>query len=709
MRLLADSRLLTLSGTGGVGKTRMALQVGAELGEEYRDGVWLVELAALTDPGLVIDSLASVLGVKEESGQSLLNTVSDYLVRKSTLLIMDNCEHVVDVCAELVDALVRTCPELRVLTTSREVLGIAGETVWQVPPLSLPDIQESATTESLTQYEATNLFIDRAMAVNSRFTVADDNAPAIAQICQRLDGIPLAIELAAARVRVLSVEQIADRLTDRFSLLTSGNRAALPRHQTLRAAVEWSFDLLSEPEATLFNRLSVFSGGLTLEAAEEVGAGGMVEKQQVLDLLSQLVDKSLVLVNQDTDHSARYGMLETLRQYGQERLSEGGYRETTQERHASYFLDFAHAAEPELIGQHEAEWLNRLDSEHDNLRAALGWCVQNDMQEMELGLAGAIWRFWLVRGYLEEGRRWLEGALSKSVDAPPESRANALNGAAGLAWHQGDFRRAQEHLEEALEIRRESDDTKGIAVLLDNLGAVAHSQGNFERASELREECLTIRRKLGDRRGIADSLNNLGFMAREQLDFDKATKLVQEALTLYRELRDGGGIARALLCLGDVLLSHDAGQAKELVTESLQLFRAISDRWGIAQALNSLGTIYLAQCDVPQATERLIESLDMSHKMGDKLTVASCLEGIARAANTQDEPLRAARLIGAAESLRKAIGGPVYPYDQAENEKNASAASASLGRAEYLEAWTAGQAMTLEEVVDYASYLVVSN
>ncbi|MDP6514313.1 MAG: tetratricopeptide repeat protein [SAR202 cluster bacterium] len=707
--LLAKTRVMTLLGTGGVGKTRLSLQVGAELGEEYRDGVWLVELAALTDPGLVVDSLASVLGVQEESGRSLVDTVSDYLIRKQALLILDNCEHVVDACAELVDVLVKTCPELGVLATSREVLGIAGETVWQVPSLVLPDIQESVTAESLALCEATNLFVDRAMAANPRFAVSDVNASAIAQICQRLDGIPLAIELAAARVRALSVEQIADRLADRFNLLVTGNKTALPRHQTLRAAVEWSFDLLAEPETALFNRLSVFSGGLTLEGAEEVGAGGAIEKSQVLELLAQLVDKSLVLVDQDIDHSVRYTMLETLRQYGQENLLSDGDRESARKRHASHFLDFAKMAEPELRRQNEADWLNRLDKDHDNLRAALTWTVEHEAPEMEIGLAGAIWRFWLVRGFLEEGRRWMEGALSRNVDALPDVRANALNGAAGLAWHQGDFRHAQKYLEEALEIRRDSQDAKTIAILLDNLGAVVYSQGDFLRATELREECLMIRRTLGDTRGIADSLNNLGFMAREQLEFESATALLRESLTLYRELKDQGGIARALLCLSEVELSRDARLAMELIAESLELFETIPDRWGIAQALNSQAMTFLALGDISQATGRLIECLDMSTKMGDKLTVASTLEGMAKVANAENDAYRAARLIGGAESLRTVIGGPLYPYDRLEIERNTAAAKTRLGQAAYLEAWTAGQSMAMEDVVAYASNLSVSD
>ncbi|MBI3660493.1 AAA family ATPase [Candidatus Acetothermia bacterium] len=404
-------RLVTLTGVGGCGKTRLGLQIASQLLKEYADGAWWVELASLADPNLVVQAIASALGVKEQPGRPLLATVTDYLHSKQLLLILDNCEHLIEACAQVVQELLKACPKLQILVTSREPLGILGETVWQVPTLSVPDTPSLPSVgpelvSALQDYESVNLFVERAKANESKFRLSSENAQATAQVCYQLDGIPLAIELAAAWVRALSVEQIASRLGDRFHLLIGGNRAALPRHQTLRATMDWSYQLLSEKEQTLLRQLSIFAGGWTLEAAEAVCADELIQSQEVMELLTHLVDKSLVLVEKQGE-VLRYKLLETVRQYGAEKLREAGETECVQSQHLDFFLKLAEQAEPELVGPKQKEWLDTIEQEHDNLRKAIAWGLENNTVEKSLRLVTALAQFWLVRGYWAEGYKVL--------------------------------------------------------------------------------------------------------------------------------------------------------------------------------------------------------------------------------------------------------------------------------------------------------------
>lgn len=663
-QLLFRSRLLTLTGPGGCGKTRLALEVAQDLLEEYPEGVWLVELAALEDPARVPQAVASALGVREEPGRSLTETLLDYLQSKQLLLVLDNCEHLIKACAHLVEILLQSCSKLRVLVTSREVLNIPGEQIWGVPPLSLSDPQHLPRLEELMQYEAIRLFTERAQSRKSDFALTDQNAPVVVQICQRLDGLPLAIELAAARVRVLSVEQIATRLNDRFRILTGGSRIALPRHQTLRATVDWSYDLLGESERMLLNRLSVFAGGFTLEAAEAVGVKEDVKADEVLGLLSRLVDRSLVMVEGNGDGSRRYRLLDTLRQYGRERLAVSGDAEKAQCRHATYFMTLAEKTEPKLKGAEQAVWLDRLEMEHDNLRIALRWARETGDAEVGLRLVGALWWFWHVRGYYTEGQEWLVDILALAkASGYTAVRAKALNGAGVLAYQQGDHKAARHFWEEGLAIWQELDDKEGVAKLLNSLASIALAQGDLATARSLMEESLAAWRELGDKPGIAALLNNLGLVALEQNDYAAAHSFYEEGLALKRGLGDWRGVANSLHGLGDVAF---------------------------------------AQSDYATARSRYEESLEAARKLGDKQAIAHLLEAFVFLATVQGQPECALQLAGAAAALREAIGAPLRLPGQTRLERYLETAQQALGGEASAKALTKGRAMTVEQAIEYA-------
>jgi predicted ATPase/class 3 adenylate cyclase len=699
--LLKQTRLLTLTGSGGCGKTRLALQVAADLLEEYPDGVWFVDLSVLADPTLVPSTVAATLGIHEESGRSALTTLAEALKPRTLLLILDNCEHLVGACAQLAETLLRACPNLRILATSREALGIAGEATWRVPSLSLPQPHELAQTDSLariTQYEAIRLFIERAEAASSEFRVTPQNIRAIVQICQRLDGIPLAIELAAARVKALSVEQIASRLDDRFRLLTGGSRTALPRQQTLRAMMDWSYELLNERERTLFRRLSAFAGGFTLEAAEAICADAQIPSSEILDLLTNLVSKSLVVFR---DEEARYRLLETVRQYARDKLLETGEAAWVRDRHRDWFLAFAERAERALQGPEQALWLKRLETEHDNLRAALEWSSMTP--EIGLRLASVLWPFWYLRGYVSEGREWLKQFLEKAVGAPSPLRAKALYGASMLARAQDDYAQATALLEESLALYRAAKDYQGIALALGNLGIIAFARGDYARATRLLEESLDHSRKAGDKVSIASALSELGNVAMYQGDLTRAERLLEEGLALSRAAQDDQGIALALRRLGAVLFQKgEHTKAKALLQESLELYRSLGAVPGLASVLNSLGMVALSEGDLQRAGTLLRESLVQYRDVGDKWHIALCLDRLARVAAAQGAWERTARLLGAEEALRQTIGAPLPPSEHHGREQTLQLAHEHLGEELFAAAWADGYAMKLEDAIAYA-------
>jgi non-specific serine/threonine protein kinase len=703
--LLAGHRLVTLTGEGGSGKTRLALAVADELLEEYPDGVWLVELAALSDPTLVVQAVAQALGVREEPGRPLLATLSDYLREKALLLLLDNCEHLVAACAELASGLLRACSKLSILATSREGLAVGGEERWRVPMLTVPGAGRQVTLEQLPSYEAVRLLVERGLASRAGFGMTAQNAWAVEQVCRRLDGLPLALELAAARLATLSIEQVAQRLDDRFRLLTGGSRSALPHQQTLRATLDWSHALLSDLEPVLFRRLSVFAGGWTLEAAEAVCAGEGIEQEDVLDLLSRLVQRSLVRV-EEGDGEPRYLLLETVRAYSREHLAASGEEATTRSRHLDWCVALAEEAEPRLRGPDQGVWLDRLEREHDNLRVALGWARESGDVELGLRLAGAVRRFWEVRGYVSEGWGWFEALLPGADATPAAARASALHGAGTLARDQGDYDRAAALHEEGLALRRALGDKLGIAASLNNLGGVAYYQGDYGRAAALMEESLALKRELGDTWGIANSLGNLGVVAYYQGDYGRAATLYEEALALQREVGDTWGIANSLGNLGDVAARQgDHGRAATLYEEALALGRELGVTRGSASLLYYLGVVTYRQGEYGRAAALLTEGLLLSRDL-DARNLRALVEAIAWVAAARGQALRAARLAGGAEALWESLGVRVPPDEQADHEADHEQAvqvmRAALGEEAFATAWAEGRALSLDQAMALA-------
>lgn len=636
-RLLAETHLLTVTGAGGSGKTRLSLEVAASLLDEFPDGVWLVECAPQADPTLVPQVLAATLGVREEAGRPLLETLVDLLRPKRVLLLFDNCEHLIDACARLTDALLRGCPEVKILSTSREILGLTGEVAYPVPPLSLPDARHLPPLVHLTEYEAIRLFLDRAVAVKPDFTLTEATAPAVAQICQRLDGIPLAIELAAARARSLSVHQITAHLDERFRLLTGGSRTALARHQTLRGLIDWSYDLLSEAERELLRRVSVFVGGWTLEGAAALCAGDGIDRFDIVDLLGRLMDKSLCLTD-DQGSDPRYRLLETIRQYGLQKLMETPEGEVVRARHRDFYLGFAEDAESRLQGPAQVEWLTRLEADHDNLRAALRWSLDRADTEPALRLGSALSLFWDTHGYVREGREWLDELLARAREQPTSvvttvgrrALAKVLDGAARMRARWSEFPPATDLLTQGLAVWRELGDKHGIAEALNNLAAGATQSGDRARAKVLVAESLALFRELSDKRGTAHALNNLAEILNADGDLVSARVLFEESVPLFEAVEDQRGLSHALDNLGGILTTQgDYGSAEILYRKSLRLAEELGDKHAVATALRSLGGVAHYQRDHARARSYYEDSVARFREMNDGFCLAKSLIGFA--------------------------------------------------------------------------------
>ncbi|HYN88546.1 MAG TPA: tetratricopeptide repeat protein [Ardenticatenaceae bacterium] len=747
-RLIETTRLLTLTGAGGCGKSRLALRVAQDLLQEYPDGVWWVELAALSDPQLAPNVVASTLDVRERPGHSLVDTLSEFLTPRHVLLILDNCEHLVAACADLAERLLQDCPRLHILATSREPLGIAGEKIWLVPSLATPDAQHSLPFKELKQFEAVQLFNDRAKNALRTFELNEQNAAAVASVCHRLDGIPLAIEMAAARTTMLPVTQIAERLDDVFSLLAPGSRTVLPRHRTLRATLDWSYHLLSAQEQALLRHLSVFAGGFSLDAVEALFAESTSERSDVLDLLSRLVEKSLVVVMQrEEGQAARYRLLDTVRQYAASKLDEAGEMERALDRHLNFFLHLAEQAKTALNGPGQGIWLARLEREHDNLRVALQRAKKQGALDRGVRMAGALWRFWYVRGYLIEGRRWLESMLevylSEASNPGDGSLAFALYGAAGLAWGQGDHSQAELWAEKALELSRELGDKGGIggalnvlgllalnrwqlahaaalleeklaiarelddrweaAVALHNLASVAQGVGDYERANALQAESLAIKHELGNTAAIALSLTKLAEIACLQGDYERAANLCGESLPLHSETGGRPGTAHPLTRLAEVARAQgNYERATALHEECLVIYRDLGDTKGAGSALGKLGSVARAERDYDKAGRLYGESLTLLKRGIAPMEVAEYLLGLAVVASEQGQSVHAARFFGAAASVHEGRHLPVMPVDRAAYDRAEAATRAQLGAVKFQAAWAEGEAMSLDQVVALA-------
>ena len=697
-QLLKETRLLTLTGSGGCGKSRLALQVAADILDAFAEGIWLVDLAERRQPELVEQAAAAAFGMREEPGRTLTAALLDYLRDKTLLLLLDNCEHLRIACAQLAEAILETCPKVRFLITSREAMGLTSEVVWLVPSLSHPDTGLLSDTERLSGYEAVRLFVARAGFHQPGFTLTPANAAAVAQICTRLEGIPFAIELAAARLNMLTVEQIA-AFNDYIRLLKSGSRTAPTRQQTLLATIEWSYDLLEEREKALLRHLCVFAGGWTPEAAEKVCTDEGIDAPDVSGLLSQLVGASLVLAEEPED-TPRFRMLETVRQYASNRLEALGETEATRDRHLAYFLTLAEQAEPELTGPDQVAWLDRLEREHDNLRAAL---TRASEAETRLRLAGALWRFWYVRGHIGEGRVWLENALAGSSGASDLVRAKALNGAGALAMIQTDYTAARKRFEESLTLRRQSGDIRGMADTLNNLGTLTRSLGDLEAARAYYAESLTLRKQTGDRQRIAGSLSNLGMIARDQSDFILAQSYHAESLEIRRALNDTAGVATALLNMG--VVNSDQGEytiARSYFEQSLDLLRMSGNKWLKAVLLYNLGEVAFKQGDMISARQLLEESLTLGQELGDRENIARVLVSIAVMAADQSDYQRTARLLGIEEGLRASTGARLEPTISTDYDRSVAVARSALGQEAFAEAWAEGKAMAIEQAILYA-------
>jgi predicted ATPase/DNA-binding SARP family transcriptional activator/DNA-binding CsgD family transcriptional regulator len=701
-RKLAMTRLLTLTGAGGSGKTRLALEVARDLVGAYLDGVWLVELAPLSKDELVPRAVADVLAVPERPQEPLSDTLSDVLRDREMLLVLDNCEHLVEATARLVDVLLDSCAGLRVLATSREALGVEGEIKWPVPPLSVPERGHAPSLEELEGYESIRLFVERARGHDPSFSLDPQKARVATDICRTLEGIPLAIELAAARAGTLSLERISQRLEGSIELLTHGSRTASARQRTLRGTLDWSHDLLSEPEKVLFRRLSVFAGRSTLEALEVVACGKGVRQNEVMDLLSGLVEKSLVVARVSELGGVRYRLLEPIRQYALEKLDESGEADDIKRSHTQYFLALTERAEPELVGPREEEWLDRIEEELDNFRAALSWALERGDTEFGLRLAGALRLFWLKRRHAGEGRRWLEEALAREGGTSTMALVKALGAISHVALWQGDLDRAKGASEAGLRLSAEAGVGGGhdVALFTWMLAVVSSKRGDPEQATKLAEESLALSRQANDAEFVGSSLLVLGWSSDDRGDHERAEKFYEEGVVLSRESGSTGLLSISLDNLGWAFLTQgDPERAKELFEEAVTLVREVGDT---ADPLLSLGWVALLGGDLQQAKALYKESLTLCRELGAKAGAADSLEWLACVSGAEGEARRAARLFGAAEALREALDIRMSPDERTLEEPYLLAARSQLDGGTWEELWEEGRAISMEAAIEYA-------
>ena len=744
-RLLRGTRLLTLTGPGGCGKSRLSLEVAAGEIEQHADGVWLVELASLSDSDLVPQAIARSLGIREMPAQPLINTLTAWFRNRDLLLILDNCEHLIDACAALVELLLRAAPSLTILATSREPLRIDGETTWLVPSLSLPDPAAVDSTAELMAYESVQLFVDRAGRVLPGFSLRDDDARPVAVLCYRLDGIPLAIELAASRVRAMPVAQIVARLDDRFQLLSGGIRTALSRQQTLRATLDWSYNLLNEREQVLFSRLSVFSGGFDLQAVEDICAAPPLEQGEILHLLMLLVDRSLVVASSEQG-TGRYTLLETMREYGRERLKEHGEAAATAGAHASYYAALARQAADRIRGADQRIWLGRLERDHDNLRQALDWYesqAEEVASEEVLLLAGDLYWFWHLHGHYSEGRNRLSRLLDVQRPAPSRGFGTALTGAGAMYLVIGEYAQAHAYLNDSIAVWRELGDLDGLTSALSWSGWIELFLGSIAVARERHTEALDLATRIGDDWEIAKATMGLGFDATEADEHEEAFRYFERALEIFQSTNDYWGTTTALQQLAN--LTYRTGNfrmARQRALEVLALERAEGDRWLEIQSQSLLGEISRAEQDYEAAAEsveislamaaelghvamrawtlrdagyialatgdlhsaigHLLESLAMFRDRSYPLGIACCLAGLAGVAVEQGEPVLTARILGSVHVALGSMRMALAPADRLAVERFIGAARSRLGGSAFERAWEHGASQSLDASIQQA-------
>ncbi len=736
--LIGENQLVMLTGVGGIGKTNLCLQVARNLHETFPDGVWLVELAPIADSNLIAQTTASALGLRESAERPILESVLAYLQEKQCLLILDNCEHLINGVAQFVQQILQQCADVKILASSREALGVPGERPFHVPPLTIPQNDQQSLLDEWEQYEAMRLFVERAQIVLPEFQVTADNVRPLVQICQQLDGIPLALELAAARMKILTTTQIADRLDDRFRLLTGGSRAALPRQQTLRALIDWSWELLTEEEQCLLWRLSVFAGGMDLEAVEAICAGDDLHVYECLDLLNELVNKSLVIAQREQGQETRYYLLETIRQYAQERLTAAEEVETYQGKHLIYFLALAETAEHGLKGKDQSVWLKRLALEIDNIRTALDWAQKTDI-EAGLRLIFAL-SWWLIQ--VQGNIREMDGRLTRLFDqavVEPIVKANAL-------WMQGMFKfefteydTSMLLLQESLVLYRQLEDSLGMVRTLRRLGQMEWYMGQVELSQQLLLESLTLARSLAYKSEIAAGLLVL---ADKEIDYEQALIYLEESESLFREVGDLIGLARTLSTLGHLAMwQGDLEVAQANLEESLSIQESLDSR-GTPWTLTVLGMLYVYLGDFPSAqtsfenaificeqtgrpgakdwalvfggyaflrTGRLVEAKQLFSKsyqnfkkINEYTGIIYSLEGLASLAVQHAQAEKGVRLFAWADAWRRKINDPRPPIEQTDVDRDIALILEMIDEETYAAAYTAGAAMTAEQISAYA-------
>ncbi len=702
--LRQDVRLVTVTGPGGIGKSRLAVQVASSLVERFSGGIHFVPLSPVTDPALIASVVVQTLGIREAGALSPLEILKEKLrdpLRAPMLLLLDNFEHLAEAASTVAELLV-VGPNLKILVTSRAALHVYGEHEFPVPPLAMPDSLSLPSLEALSRYPALALFVQRAVAVKPDFELNRQNASAVTEICARLDGLPLAIELAAARVKVLSPASMRTRLTSRLQLLTGGALDMPQRHQTLRAAMDWSYDLLSPAEQMLFRRLSVFVSGCNLEAVEAVCDAKGDLHLDLLDGMASMVDKSLAQPVEPAKGESRFAMLETIREYAFEKLQASGEAPLTRRAHAAYCLVLAEEVATGQSGAEGADWLERLALEHDNFRAALEWLTETGDAEWGLRLGAALFRFWEMREYLAEGRDRL-GKLLKlaGAAAPTKARARALFAAGVLAVAQGDYASSDMLIRESLDTARQLHDQQGAAVSLNALAVSARDRGDAALARSLFEESLLLWRELDDQQAVARSLSNLANIVKLQGDNARARSLHAECLAIFQRLGDRTGVAWSMNYQGDIARDQgDSAAAQTLYEQGLAIFRELNDRWGIAGTLADLGSLAREQQNYSAAHSLYRESIRIFHELDHKRGIARLLECFACSAAVQCEAGRSLRLAGAAAALRQNIGAPLTPAEQAKLQATLDPARQALTNAAASTAWSEGQSMPIEKAIE---------